>query len=166
MPIGKKVFDDIYVHANSFSELCKSVNNPFAEEISSYLATNNSTTFNVVKVNFKKLNFSLLNYSNFENDAFPELLEHWTYTSGVEGAPLYRSYKTSLNPPILHRKELLVDAKHPLINEWKSITETAESLGLFDNSNAIGFKLNWIKKIESSGYKIKNNQFLPIGNSI
>lgn len=165
MPIGKKVFDDIYVHANSFSELCISVNNSFAEEISSYLATNNSITFNVVKVNFKKSNFSLLNYSNFETDTFPELLEHWTYTSGVKGEPLYRSYKTSLNPPILHRKELLVDGKHPSIKEWKSITETAESLGLFDNSNAIGFKLNWIKKIESSGYQIENNQFVPIGNS-
>ena len=166
MAIGKKVFDDVYVHVNLFPEFCRRVNNPFVAEISTFISSNRSTTFNVVKVNLKKSHFSLLNYSNFETNAFPELLEHWTYTNGVESEPLYRSYKTSLNPPILHRKELLVDDKHPSIDEWKSITEIAESLGLFSNSNAIGFKLNWINKIESSGYRIESNRFVPIGNSI
>ena len=53
MAIGKKVFDDVYVHVNLFPELCRRVNNPFVAEISTFISSNRSTTFNVVKVNLK-----------------------------------------------------------------------------------------------------------------
>ena len=48
--------------------------------------------------------------------------------------------------------------------EWTKRTEVAEQLGLFDASNAIGFRLNWDRLIESKGYRLINGEFLPLGN--
>jgi hypothetical protein len=49
---------------------------------------------------------------DFENDPFPTLNGSWT-VDPQNGAVSFRSYSSSLNPPILHRKELLVTADHP-----------------------------------------------------
>ena len=166
MKIGKKVFDDFYIHKSAVKILTEECSDPLLQKVESAFVRHAENSFNVIKINFKKSTFSLLNYSNFETDAFPELIEHWTYTSDFQSAPHYRSYKSSLNPPILHRKELLVDNNHPKKKEWVSLTETAESIGLFEGSNSIGFKLNWIRKIESKGYTIRENQFLPLANVV
>ena len=121
--------------------------------------------FNVVKVNLKTHRLSILEYAHFEQDPFPTLLTSHSFEN-PNSPPIKRSFSASLNPPILHRKELLVESSHPQINCWIETTRLAESLGLFENSQSIGFKLNWFKKIESKGYFLEGDQFLPVGNRV
>src|SRR5262245_43516991 len=100
-----------YVHAHAFDLLPQDVSEKLvaAEKIARVTRIQH---FHVAR--FDKLNgwISLLNYPKFFEDAFPALQESWhveTTTARVN----YRTYYDSLNPPILHRKELLLPEDHP-----------------------------------------------------
>ena len=79
--------------------------------------------------------------------------------------PHFRTYIASLNPPILHRKELLVAPSHPKRDEWQALTKVAEDLGLFENVRVIGFRKNWQQLIEEKGFTLSSTGFAPIGNA-
>ena len=163
--IGKKVFDDLYFHRSAMEDLDHPQVKSILEEYQLCLAESEVLPFNVLKINLKTHRLSILEYADFEEDPFPTLLSSHTFES-PNSAPTKRSYSSSLNPPILHRKELLVNKNHPQIESWEQTTQLAESLGLFEESQSIGFKLNWLRRIESKGYVLQGNQFLPIGNQI
>lgn len=119
---------------------------------------------NVFKINSKTDRLSLLSYSDFDEAAFPELAASWTFGPGSIDSPSFRSYSSSLNPPILHRKELLLPLSDPDRPRWAIYTKTAEELGFFDDPITIGFRLNWQRAIERKGYRLVGNEFYPIGN--
>lgn len=75
-----------------------------------------------------------------------------------------RSYVGSLNPPILHRKELLLPLEHTEIARFQEMTSTAEALGLFDDPSRIGFQNQWGKMIAAKGYQLIDYEFVPLGN--
>jgi hypothetical protein len=88
--------------------------------------------YNVVKLSEINPSITFLDYRGFFEEAFPVLANHWTvYPEG--GTFRHRNYETSLNPPILHRKELLLEKDHPQQNEFQALTAAAEQIGLFDN---------------------------------
>jgi len=120
----------------------------------------------VAKLNLRTGRLSLLAYQEFDNDPFPVLAASWAFAPGSVGTPTYRVYTDALNPPILHRKELLVGPDYPGRADWQVLTQTAESLGLFDDTATIGFKLNWERLIASKGFELAGTAFLPIGNDV
>jgi DNA phosphorothioation-associated putative methyltransferase len=165
--IGKRVVDDLYVHLSAVDHIkqdewreaiCSSLG-----QISQSSALANSHP-NVAKLNLRTGRISLLEYGNFDEDPFPELLASWTFASAAAADPTYRTYTHSLNPPILHRKELLVPPSHPGRAQWCELTAEAEALGLFDDTRAIGFRLNWQRLIQQRGYQLVGKALLPIGN--
>ena len=76
----------------------------------------------------------------------------------------YRAYSESNNPPILHRKELLLPANHPDFQMFSSLTKEAEDIGLFDDPSRIGFLQNWDSLLRFKGYEISGHSLLPLGN--
>jgi DNA phosphorothioation-associated putative methyltransferase len=162
--IGKKIFDDLYIHQSAIDELNDEHLIRVLSDALNNLNDEAFVNFNVVKINLKSKKISLLEYENFETDPFPSLITSYTLGNTINELQK-RSYQKSLNPPILHRKELLVSKKHPMRNEWESLTRVAESLGFFEQQSSIGFKLNWEKTIYRNGFKLIGNEFLPIGNS-
>lgn len=99
----------------------------------------------------------------FFDDPFPVLRRFWSVD--LENRKrLYRTYENSLNPPILHRKELLLADLHPQKEAFSALTRTAEQIGLFDDSNRIGFKRSWESLLTQRGYRLVGHEFLPIGN--
>jgi DNA phosphorothioation-associated putative methyltransferase len=162
--IGKKIFDDLYLHQSAIDELTDESLIRILSNVLTNLNGEAFVNFNVVKINLKTKKISLLEYENFETDPFPSLITSYTLDN-TNNELQKRSYRKSLNPPILHRKELLVSKHHPKRKEWESLTKVAESLGFFDQQASIGFKLNWEKTIYKNGFKLVENKFLPIGNS-
>jgi hypothetical protein len=69
-----------------------------------------------------------------------------------------------LNPPILHRKELLLPADHPQQVAYQALTAAAEQIGLFDDPNRIGFKRAWETLLTQKGYRVVGHELVPIGN--
>ncbi len=164
--IGKKVLDDLYIHADYLDHLS------FGESFStlvrvgrSLMSSEDLACSNVVKLNLHKQRLSFLQYLDFDDDPFPSLNGSWV-VDPLKQSVTYRSYSSSLNPPILHRKELLVGMDHPKRTEWETITKTAEDLGLFSSSSPIGFKENWTRLIADKGFRLQGLNFVPLGNEV
>jgi len=164
--IGKQVFDDLYVHFSALDELGDADYRRRIRQAIQRLPITLGFTPNVAKLNLRTGRLSLLAYPDFDDDPFPELAASWAFTPGSTAAPSYRIYAESLNPPILHRKELLVPPSYLGREGWVRLTSTAESIGLFDDTTTIGFKLNWQRLVESKGYRLAGNEFVPLGNEL
>ena len=96
-----------------------------------------NTPFNVVKLDSGH-RISFLRYEPFEV-AFPTLL-------AAESCDLTRgtirriNFAGRSNPPILHRKELLLPASQPLVPEAVSLTRRLQGRGAFRDTTTIGTK--------------------------
>ena len=106
---------------------------------------------------------ALLHYADFFDDPYPMLRESWRFEPST-GEVGYRTYADSLNPPILHRKELLLPADHPRQAEYAALTAAAESIGLFDDTTRIGYQRQWQALVRERGYRIDGHRLLPLGN--
>lgn len=119
--------------------------------------------YNLVRIDSEGPCIALLNYPGFFEEPFPVLRESWLVNLD-SGTVSYRSYADSLNPPILHRKELLLPADHPRRAEYAALTEAAETIGLFDQSTRIGYQRQWLTLIQDKGYRIVGHTLVPLGN--
>src|SRR5262249_825047 len=99
----------------------------------------------------------------FFTDAFPAL--HLSVPVDLRRATIgRRSYTESFNPPILHRKELLLSAAHPQRAKLEKLTNDLQTLELLDGSFAIGFKRQWQEALSRAGYSVEDHTLVPIGN--
>ena len=119
--------------------------------------------FNLVRMDQDGLCVALLHYPAFFDDPFPALRESWLVD--LEQASVsYRTYADSLNPPILHRKELMLLPDHPRRAEYEALTSAAESVGLFDEPRRIGYQRQWLALVRDKGYRIAGHTLVPLGN--
>lgn len=162
--VGKVIGDDIYVHLLAVECLHFGAHRDLVEDSLKLFPVDALQAGNVAKVNLRLRRVSLLEYLEFETNQFPVLSRVWTITNSDVASVTYRSYAQSTNPPILHRKELLVARDHPARDEWCKTTESCTELGLFDETKTIGFLLNWERSVAAKGFRISDNQFVPIGN--
>lgn len=161
--IGKLVFQDFYLHVTAIDHVEDASHKALIAAALKCLPEGQTESINVIKLNLRSGKISLLEYEPFEEVAFPTLLGSWVIESFTK-SPTYRSYRSSLNPPILHRKELLVAPSHPKHNEWQKLTKEAEELGLFENTRTIGFRKNWLQLIASKGFSLTKSGFSTLSN--
>jgi DNA phosphorothioation-associated putative methyltransferase len=162
--IGKRVYDELYVHLSALEALEDPEHRQRIEAALQLLPQGQRAAPNVAKLNVRTGRLSLLAYPKFSEEPFPQLSESWAFSPGPLASPHYRHYRDSLNPPILHRKELLVGLDHPERDDWCQLTKSAEDLGLFDDTATIGFKLNWERLISAKGYRLAGDALVPVGN--
>ena len=139
---GKKLPTALYIHVDGFKHLPSELQQWMIRFLKQYNL--NIINYQVIKFSTQSLKFSLLNYPDFFAEPFPELVESYTLDFSRQTVR-HKSYKKSINPPILHRKELFLPFGHSSIPECQLITEAAEKAGLFKNVKTIGFKQNWEK---------------------
>lgn len=163
---GKTVADEFYIHLSAIGQIENADALRKIERAVQSLPEFLEEPPNVAKLNLRSGRVSLLSYPDFFESPFPALQAAWIFPPEAGGPQSFRTYRDSLNPPILHRKELLVVSSHPEREAWCSVTSTAESLGLFDDPTTIGFRLNWTRLVESKGYRLVGNDFLPLGNDV
>ncbi len=161
---GKLVVDEFYVHLSSIPEVLNEEVVHAVQRVATALPRTGDLEPNIAKVNLRSGRVSLLAYPDFFDDPFPALAAAWVYQPGATSPSSFRRYDDTLNPPILHRKERLVSAGHPDRARWEETTKAAEAIGLFDETSTIGFRLNWERLVASKGYRLVNDEFLPIGN--
>ena len=147
--IGKQLPDSIYVHNSSLSGIPEKLTT-ITIKIADLLKISDDA-WNIVKFNKRDFKLSLLSYPTFESYAYPALDHSFT----IDLAKLSvreASYKESINPPILHRKETFVSDDYPLRQEFCGVTKEGESIGLYENTRTIGFKQSWERLISRKGY--------------
>ena len=160
--LGKKVLNNVYWHCSLTTEQPNEVqlNIAEAESIANVKA---NTDYNIVKYDNKNQALSLLWYPDFYEEAFPTLEKSYRIDLQAKRVEK-RSYQTSINPPILHRKELFIRSDDRIYAQCKELTITAEQIGLFDNPIRIGFKQAWEDLIAEKGFQLIDHQFVPIAN--
>jgi hypothetical protein len=161
--VGKRILDDLYVHLSAVDSLSEQHRKRIERALDACPATADNRP-NVAKLNLRSGQLSLLLYRDFETVAFPELDASWVFAPEDLRSSKFRTYRDSLNPPVLHRKELLVGEDHPQRASWSELTKTAESLGLFDDTSSIGFRLNWDRRIAEKGFRFDGLGFVPLAN--
>ena len=164
-PIGKRLFDDLYLHLSAIESLQDSEQRRLIKEAVRAVSSARVTP-NVLKLNTRTGRLSLLAYEDFDESPFPTLAASWLFERGLDSEPLFRSYAESLNPPILHRKELLVSPEYRGRERWLALTQTAEALGLFDDARTIGFRMNWENVTRAKGYRLVGDAFIPLANFV
>ena len=107
----------------------------------------NFRLWNVVKFNLKyDTKISFLEYERFETTEFPCLIQSCQVDLKLQTIKV-RKHSIS-NPPVLHRKELLMCPDHPDITKFQSLTVQLEKLGAFKNIVKLGTKLRWQDELD------------------
>ena len=162
--IGKRVVDDLYIHLSAVNQLESADHRALIEAALQRVPANHAAAPNLAKLNLRTGRLSLLAYPDFDEAPFPAKSASWVISNRPAAPPSIRSYDGTLNPPILHRKELMVALDHPGREAWQQLTASAEALGLFDDTTTIGFSLNWQRLVQGKGYRLVDGALLPLGN--
>lgn len=150
--VGKKLPEDLYAHKSAEEQLGALLRLLIfaARQVVGEL------DYNVVKISTDGRKVSFLQYSDFDEKAHPELL----YSVRVylpRAAYSIRDYSNSLNPPILHRKEMLVDSLHPSYAVFCELTQHEEQLGLLSRPD-IGTRQSWLALLAANDLVIEGHR--------
>ncbi len=162
METGKTVAQYTYIHIEALESLAPLWRDTVVQA-SSLAKAETGRDFNVIKLNQDGTSVSLLDYPGFFDEAFPVLRRYWTVDL-AKSKVRFRTYAESLNPPILHRKELLLPKSHPAIEAFFKLTQAAEQVGLFDDPWRIGFLRAWEDLLALRGYRVIGHELVPLGN--
>ena len=107
--------------------------------------------FNVVKLDTAN-RISFLLYEDFAAP-FPAL-QTAVSCNLDRGSVRETDYAKRSNPPILHRKELLLPGDHPLVREAACLTERLERHGAFVDTATIGTRFGWQRRLDKLGLTV------------
>ena len=153
---GKRVGRSVYLHRSALP----AISNTGREAVSRAAFAAGWDAWNVVRLEDGG-RISLLEYESFDDVPFPALLE--SRLVDVDGRTARRDYQASANPPILHRKELLLPNGYPRAAEFAALTAELEARGLFDGANRIGTQEAWAAKLKSAGVSIVGHSVAELG---
>ena len=104
--------------------------------------------YSVVKLDGRS-RVTFLRYENFDAP-FPALL--FARSCDVERGTCRKiDYAGRRNPPILHRKELLLPGDDPRVPGAERLTRCLEARGAFDDARSIGTRTAWRQRLEDLG---------------
>ena len=157
--VGKRVGGALYVHrdllqrhdADLFGEMCACA-----------AAVGTSFPWNVCKLSLHRQQVSLLHYLRFRDEEHPALVAA-AIVDLKSGVARIRRYAPNGNRPILHRKELLLDASDPDYARFAALTKQEERAGLFSAPTTIGHERGWSRELERRGLVIRGHRVLRQG---
>jgi len=155
---GKHMPDVVYLHRLLLDRTPSVVID--AARHAAGMAAVDQDAFDVVKLSTEGSRLSLLAYPDFFSAAFPVLHTSWVVDFET-GEVTTRDHLASGNPPVLHRKELLLPEDHPAIAEFRLLTVEAERAGLFADPSAIGNLLQWNETLRAAGLRVEGHRLVP-----
>lgn len=156
LEVGKRIGTALYVHREAVGCLPPE----FLETLESSLRIAGETSWNVAKIS--RGGASLLLYEDFDEAPFPTLLRS-TAVDVNAGKSKSLEYAARANPPILHRKELLLNPDDPRRPIFAALTRSAEEHGLFRQPNRIGTRRAWAQLIDDAGLELRGHTLVPKG---
>ena len=102
---------------------------------------------------------SFLHYGDFAAP-FPVLAESLAVDLAT-GTHRWTDYRHRGNPPVLHRKELLLPAEHPLVPEAAQRTRRLAVGGAFAEPSRIGTREGWLRALSRAGLSPEDRE--PVG---
>lgn len=136
-PVGKRLPSEFYLHRSAEESL------PALLRVLLFAARQivGEIDYNVLKIAMDGRKVSFLSYKDFDEEAHP-LLWHSVRVHLPRASYSIRNFSLSVNPPILHRKETLVDSLYPRYGTFAELTRQEEEMGLLSQTD-IGFLDQW-----------------------
>ena len=151
-PVGKKLPDATYVHRSAEEQLGALL------RLLIFAARQvvGEVDYNVLKISTNGKSISFLSYSDFDDNAHPDLrYSVRVYLPRAEYS--IRDYSDSANPPILHRKEMLVDPLYPNYIAFCELSAQEDQLGLLSR-NDIGTREAWLVALAEIAVTIEGHK--------
>ncbi|MEI7236249.1 DNA phosphorothioation-associated putative methyltransferase [Pectobacterium carotovorum] len=161
--IGKQLPDALYLHRDAMFELPPELQK-FIPAVAQALNLPDDQ-WNLIKLFKNEFRLSLLNYPDFYSDSYPALEQ----SLNVDLSKLSHKvtcYRSSDNPPILHRKETMILPESDYYEHFASLTKEGEKAGLYENTRTIGFKRSWLNLIKKKGYHLVNGRLLKADDEL
>lgn len=152
---GKRVGGALYLHKDALALIGED-----AERVRAAAEIADGFEWNVAKIG--KSSVSLVLYEAFDDSAFPALLASAKVDASA-GTVAKTDYRQRANPPILHRKELLLPPDDPRLPQFRALTAAAEAHELFRDSNKIGTRKAWETRIAEAGLVLRGQRLLSRG---
>ncbi|GAJ78612.1 hypothetical protein JCM18905_4590 [Vibrio sp. JCM 18905] len=156
--IGKQLPDAVYLHRDAMSEIPPELRKFIPAVAQAVNLPDNQ--WNLIKLFKKEFRLSLLNYPTFYTDSYPALEQ----SLNVDLSKLSHKvtcYRSSENPPILHRKETMILPSSDHYELFTALTkEGGVEAGLYENTRTIGFKQSWLNLIQKKGYRLVDGRIL------
>lgn len=124
-----------------------------------------SITYNVVKIWPRKDTITLLDYPRFFEDGVPSLFESWTYNLKTGRSSRNSQYDPDENPPVLHRKELLLHPKHKAYKRAATLSHELHEARLLTGSR-IGNRVGWEQSLERAGYRLEGMELVKASEAV
>jgi DNA phosphorothioation-associated putative methyltransferase len=151
--VGKRVGGSRYIHSSALDEATGAV-------VEQAAAMAGGFEWNVAKVAPDAV--SLLLYEDFDAVGFPALLASLRVNLST-GRISATDYRRRDNPPILHRKEMLLPPDDPRRPKFAALTRLAEEHGLFAEPTKIGTRRQWFELLASKGLRVEGQRLVPVG---
>jgi len=157
---GKRVGGFMYIHKSGQKLLSKE----YLKTIEKSLPLlSDFSTWNVIKLNIKNpKQLSFLEYESFKYYEFPTLFRSCQVDLQLQKIKVRRH--SANNPPVLHRKELLVHPNHPELEKFQRLTAELENMGAFKNIVKLGTKLRWQEELVRLQITVQNHMAIRVGN--
>ena len=155
---GKRIGDGVYLHTSLLGEQTPALRDLVVAAVA--MAGVGAADFNVVRVALRQPEVALLDYPAFFEDPFPSLRMSWFVDLKV-GRVATSNFSARENPPILHRKELLLARDHPNREFFARLTAALESCGAFDHPSCmIGRRLYWQNALASLDIRLEGHEII------
>ena len=157
---GKRVGGFMYIHKSGQKLIASNYSDAIEKSLP---LLSDFATWNVIKLNIKnpeKLSF--LEYESFEQAEFPVLFRSCQIDLKLRKIQIREHSKN--NPPVLHRKELLVHPNHPDREKFQGLTAQLENMGAFENIVKLGTKLRWQAELARLAITVHNHLAIRTSN--
>ena len=160
--VGKTLPDALYVHHSAIPRLplVLRVYEGCARQLAGRVAG-----LTLVKLRRQKAQVSYLVYEDFDSVAHP-VLRQVVFVDLNALKIHHRDYRRSVNPPVLHRKELLIPDSDPRHSKFARLTSEEESLGLLDDGGRIGTRSGWLATLRDHAVTIRGHRVLREGGPV
>lgn len=153
-PVGKVTPSAIYVHGSALDSLPPLLR---LYEGCARRYIGRVEEANLVKLHTTEPMISYLSYPEFESDPHPALA-HSLAVHLQTFRLRERDYRSSRNPPILHRKETFITPEHPLHAKFERLTRLEEAKGLFEDTTGIGTREGWSQQLRSKQVTLRGHR--------
>lgn len=156
-PVGKRMPTALYLHADGLHRLPPILR--LLEGVARRLIGDVDEAV-VIKLHLDKPVVSYLEYPGFDEVAHPALRSGYIVTLDPLGCD-FRDYSRHRNPPILHRKELLLPGDDARRKQFEALTRREEASGLYERPEAIGREDAWNALLADRGLRIEGHRIRP-----
>jgi len=158
--VGKLVRGDLYFHFSEIRNVAEDYRSAMLKA-AQLAGCQPGADFNVIKIGRDQATVSLLSYKSFFEDAFPRLEKVWTVDLS-SGKYRERNYRMRGNPPILHKKELLLSGDDPSRPLFEALTDALERKNIRPDRPGLGFLRQWEEYLANMGIGVLEHRIVDV----